>query len=238
MFAIVGCMAILLCLPGIAAAGGSPNPPIPSGLKLNKPGVQGILIIGWKYAFTESGVDIGVAEAFLKVEDKIYAEIRVEESPENAFIALDPSGIIEASIPDQLIIDFEKGNPALGAIATILEENDVSNFRNQRVGETYIPCVFSDPISEDNYVIGETSTAVARIVQVDTFNDRLIVDNVVGNFIFGETLLESLTPNYLNDNVCSLTGNKIEEIGEFKSSSTYRHIVSCDVEISFLVPKN
>jgi hypothetical protein len=237
-FAIVGCMAILLCMPAVVFTGGSPNPGVPAGLKVANPGVNGVLMIGWKYTHTISpGNDEGTVEAFLKVDDKIYTEIKKENNPESAFIAADVSEITGYKMPNQLVLDFEMGDPGLGAYATILEENDVSNFRNQNVEISYIRYGYeSAPMAIGNFVIGETSTAVAQVVQDDTPNYQLIVDNVVGDFVYGETLLESYSPNYLNGNGCSLTGEKVESI-EGLIKSAYRHIIFCDVKISFLVPK-
>ena len=128
IFLVVGFMAILLCLPAIVAAGGSPNPPaVAAGYKLLGPMLKGVLIVGWKEA--ETGSTYGTVEAFLFLEGKLYADIKGIDKPKSEFLATEPLDITTYEFPDQIVSDYDMGDPDLGSSAVVFDEKDVSNFQ-------------------------------------------------------------------------------------------------------------
>ena len=130
---MAGLLVLFLCLPG-TVLGKGPNPPVVGAdEKLIGRMLHGVLIAGWAYMYTEedSG-DYGTVEAFLQLRDKVYGKIIQtgvpEDRPYEGFLQMTAADIPNFSLPEQIVLDFNMGDPGLGARAVIFEEKDVLDF--------------------------------------------------------------------------------------------------------------
>jgi hypothetical protein len=131
-FAIVGCMAILLCLPEIVAAGGSPNPPIDieDGEKIVEQ-KQGVLIAVW----TPCEGDICNVDSVLRIGDYVYYK-ELLDYPETDFTPPDP----DVTPPEDVEAWFDAAALALTSIAfpnEILEDFGRGNCNRAQIAPTY-----------------------------------------------------------------------------------------------------
>lgn len=131
-FAIVGCMALLLCLPAIVAAGGSPNSPIPieDDEKIVEQ-KQGVLIAVWTFC----GGEICNVDAVLRIGGHVYFKKLINYN-ESDFMPPDP----DVTHPDEVEAWFDAAALSLTSIAfpdEILEDFGRSDCNRAQIAPTY-----------------------------------------------------------------------------------------------------
>jgi hypothetical protein len=123
--AIAGFIASSLCLSGLAVGGGfSPNPPgVEENQKLIGPMFRGVLLAGWTHTDTVDGKNMGNVEAFLRIEDKLYAGIIACGVEDFDFRTTTRFQITTWPLPLEIAADFRYA----GCEPVIFKEKDVDN---------------------------------------------------------------------------------------------------------------
>ncbi|MCG7852960.1 MAG: hypothetical protein MIO92_10605, partial [Methanosarcinaceae archaeon] len=84
---IVGIMALMLCLAGTAIAGPGPNAgTVPTGYKTSGPSPKAFLMAGWipnGFLNEDPNRPIGILEAYVWLDGKLYFGILDKQHPEN-----------------------------------------------------------------------------------------------------------------------------------------------------------
>ena len=111
---VVGFALMFFCFTGKVMAGPGPQLGVEPGYKVMGPSIKGVLIAGW--APTGDYVppyDLGIIDAYLIIDDKLYVAVMSENNPEgnaavedSGFLSATEVDITEWEFPLQIATDF------------------------------------------------------------------------------------------------------------------------------------